>query len=141
MRDMDRTKFGNKKVSFRGSTFDSIGERDRWIALLDDQENGKIKNLQRQVSFDLTSHGQLICRYIADFTYNDKTGYVVEDYKGIETDVFKIKKKLMKACYDIDILITKRKSWNARNVFGDKSWKTSLSQKCTQKVNTRRGSR
>ena len=43
-------------------------------------------------------------KYIADFTYTDrKRGFVVEDVKGKRTDVYKMKKKLMKDIYDISI--------------------------------------
>lgn len=44
------------------------------------------------------------CTYIADFVYKDKDGNeVVEDVKGFRTDVYKIKKKMMRYRYGIEI--------------------------------------
>ena len=56
-----------------------------------------------------------ICAYIADFRYKreDKDGVwheIVEDAKGVETPEFKLKKKLMKACLDIEIFLSKKSS-------------------------------
>ena len=73
-----------------------------------------VTNLKLQVPFDLNVNGQKICRYIADFTYTisnvDCTiEEIVEDAKGIETPEFKLKKKLMKAIYNIDIFMSKKK--------------------------------
>ena len=33
--------------------------------------------------------------YVADFTYLENGQYVVEDFKGMKTDVYKLKKKLL----------------------------------------------
>lgn len=105
------TKYKNKKVEFRGMRFDSIGERDRYIFLLGEQDRGEIFNLNRQVSFPLSVNGQHICRYIADFVYEYTDGEkIVEDYKGIITDVFSLKSKLMKAIHGIDVKISRRTS-------------------------------
>ena len=41
-----------------------------------------------------------ICKYIADFKYKDYHGdWVIEDTKGIITQVFSLKKKLVEALY------------------------------------------
>ena len=66
-----------------------------------------------QVRFNLMVNDQKICAYIADFCYEreDKDGvwhYIVDDAKGVETPEFKLKKKLMKACLGIDILLSKK---------------------------------
>jgi hypothetical protein len=53
-------------------------------------------------------NGILICTYIADFTYTRDGKYIVEDFKGVLTDVFKLKRKLMKAIFNIDILISRK---------------------------------
>ena len=104
-------KYKNQKVMFRGMKFDSIGERDRYLFLLEELKAGKIANLERQVSFSLDVNDQHICRYIADFVYElpDKTR-IIEDYKGLITDVFSLKSKLMKAIYGIDVKISRRNS-------------------------------
>lgn len=48
-----RAKYGNRKVTFRGETFDSARERDRYIYLLGCEERGEIMSLRRQVSYEL----------------------------------------------------------------------------------------
>ena len=49
----------------------------------------------------------LVCSYVCDFRYRDRQGVeIVEDSKGVETDVFKIKVKLMLACFGIEVLRT-----------------------------------
>ena len=58
-------------------------------------------------------NNEKICAYIADFRYQKKNKdgewyEVVEDAKGVETPEFKLKKKLMKACLGIEILLSKK---------------------------------
>lgn len=47
------------------------------------------------------------CTYIADFAYQRGSELIVEDYKGVETDAFKIKRKLMLLRYGIRIMLTR----------------------------------
>lgn len=110
-----RSKFGNKKVTVFGITFDSKREAQRYMELVSMEQAGKIKNLQTQVPFELIppirDNDKLIqrsCVYVADFVYsavNDDgtTTIVVEDAKGYRTEVYKIKKKLMLWQYGIQI--------------------------------------
>ena len=107
------SKYKNKRVEFLGMKFDSIGERDRYICLMQDEKDGKISDLQRQVKFPLTSNGIVVCHYIADFVYNIGDVKFVEDYKGVLTDTFQLKAKMFKACYGFDITITRRKGWKS----------------------------
>ena len=107
------SKYKNKRVEFLGMKFDSIGERDRYICLMQDEKDGKISDLQRQVKFPLASNGIVVCHYIADFVYTKGSIKVVEDYKGVLTDTFQLKAKMFKACYGFDITITRRKGWKS----------------------------
>lgn len=112
-----KSKYGNKRVEYMGKSFDSVGERDRYIFLLDAQRRGLIEGLKCQVSFRLIVNDVLICRYIADFVYVQKIdlggGYkfntvdVIEDFKGMKTAVYKLKEKLMLACHGIKIRVVK----------------------------------
>lgn len=110
-----RAKYNNRKTVVDGITFDSKGEAERYQILKMCQVHGQIECLMtkcKECSFDLRVNGSLICKYIADFVYFDKTTKrtVVEDYKGVRTAVYKLKKKLMKAIHGIDIFETgKRK--------------------------------
>ena len=65
-------------------------------------EAGWISDLREQVSFDLLSARPDLgysrpLRYVADFVYCDKADNqtIVEDVKGMETPVYRIKKRMM----------------------------------------------
>ena len=66
--------------------------------------------LKLQVPFVLIekNNKERECKYVADFVYtNAKSGErIVEDVKGMQTEVFKIKKKLMKEVHGIEIKTT-----------------------------------
>lgn len=101
------SKYHNQKTkTIDGIEHDSKKEANRWMELQMLQRAGEIANLRRQVAFELIpkQEGERSCNYIADFVYLDKTGKtIVEDAKGVRTDVYKIKKKLMLWRYDIRI--------------------------------------
>lgn len=97
------SKYRNKPTDIEGIQFDSRKEAKRWQDLSILQADGQIKKLQRQVTFPLIVNGQLICKYRADFQYEENGERVTEDVKGLRTDVYKIKAKLMKACLNISI--------------------------------------
>lgn len=107
------SKYGAKKVTFDGKTFDSQKEAQRYAELRLLERGKVIEDLQLQVPFQLIpaqydKSGKVIERamfYIADFTYTDKnTGqYVVEDTKGFRTPEYIIKRKLMLHIYGIRI--------------------------------------
>ena len=95
---MTRSKYGNRKVELDGEKFDSIAERDRWVALRLMERAREIQSLRRQVRFHLLGHdGSHVCDYIADFVYRRDGVVVIEDAKGVVTDAFRIKAKLMAA--------------------------------------------
>ena len=106
-------KYKNKKVKVSGITFDSRNEARRYGELKYMLKAGKIKDLKRQVKYILipsqrNANNRVIereCAYIADFVYTDtETGEtIVEDVKGLRTDVYKIKRKLMLERYGIRI--------------------------------------
>ena len=107
------SKYRNHKIKLDGQTFDSIREMSRYQELKLLERTGQIRNLQRQVPFELIpsqkdKNGKVIekkCSYIADFVYmeNGSDAFTVEDAKGMKTEVYKIKKKLMLQRYGIRI--------------------------------------
>lgn len=101
-----KSKYNNKQITAFGITFDSKGEYHRYIYLKDLQSDGVITEFKHQVAFDISANGFHICNYIADFTYKYKDELVVEDYKKIQTDVFKLKSKMMLAINGIIVRIT-----------------------------------
>ena len=124
MRKITGNKFGAKKVTAPdGEVFDSKKEYQRYCMLKLMERAGKVKNLRRQVTFELIpaqrepstevykagpqkglpKPGAIIekpVKYVADFVYEDEHGkLVVEDAKGLKKgaayDLFVIKRKLM----------------------------------------------
>lgn len=106
--DIDRVhrKYRNKPTLVDGVTFHSKKEARRYEALKVLQAAGKLRELKHQVRFDLRVKGFLVCAYIADFCYIEDEKQVVEDTKGVRTEVYQIKKKLMKAVHGLEILET-----------------------------------
>ena len=94
-----------RTVCRRSHSHPSKAEAARCDDLCLMERAGEIVGLEFQPEYDLKVNGQHICRYVADWTYRDaRTGsLVVEDKKGVETAVFKIKAKLMRAIYGIEI--------------------------------------
>lgn len=83
--------------------FKTKKEMNRWIVLCHLRDAGRISALQRQVRFPLEVNGVLICTYVADFTYIEDGFYIVEDAKGFVTDVYDLKRKLLKALKGITV--------------------------------------
>ena len=97
---MTMNKYGAKKIKdpATGFVFDSKAEFIRWCELRILERAGKISDLKRQVKYELIpkQKGERACTYLADFVYKDSDGNtVVEDTKGVKTDAYRIKKKLM----------------------------------------------
>lgn len=109
-------KYHSKKVHIDNETFDSKKEYKRYLELKEKQRKGEIRELKRQVKFELIptqyeiigiyTKGQkkglpkrkVVQRpvaYIADFTYIENEEYIVEDSKGYRTTDYILKKKMM----------------------------------------------
>lgn len=116
-----RTKYGNHKVKRDGMVFDSKREADRWKELKLLEKAGHISDLRRQVKYELiptqysdweyTKNGkkkvvEREASYIADFTYHDNVlgTDVVEDAKGMRTQEYILKRKLMRYVHGIQIM-------------------------------------
>ena len=69
--------------------------------LHDQQRRGEIINLIREPEYPIRINGSLVCKYVADFGYQmAESGLpVVLDVKGVQTEAFRLKKKLVEACY------------------------------------------
>ena len=102
-----KSKYKNEKVVIDGIRFDSQKESNRWQELKILQKGGAIKDLRRQIHFQLqpgykknNKHIQAIY-YVADFVYYSFTEKktIVEDTKGFRTEVYKLKKKIFEYKY------------------------------------------
>lgn len=97
------SKYHARRTVIGGETFDSQREALRYQALKQMQRDGEIKKLRRQVKFDLTVNGVRVGFYKCDFAYVERGKEITEDVKGFPTPVYRLKKKLMKAIYGIEI--------------------------------------
>lgn len=121
-----KSKYGSRKITIDGVTFDSKKEAARYQQLKLLEHAGKIGELRRQVEFELipaqfehpnsftkSGRGKCIerkCSYIADFVYKvpileggEPCIPVVEDTKGYKTPEYIIKRKLMLFVHGIRI--------------------------------------
>ncbi len=96
-----RAKYGNKKTIIDGIKFDSKREAQRYGTLQLMLKAGLISNLRLQVPYQITVNGMKVCKYVADFVYEDKGVEIVEDVKGMKTPIYNLKKKLMKAVFGV----------------------------------------
>lgn len=97
-------KYRNKQTTIDNVTFDSIKESERYLELKMLLRNGIIKDLKLQPEYVLQGaftdqagkkHRPIV--YRADFMYwrpNDPEFTIVEDVKGMQTAVYKLKKKM-----------------------------------------------
>ena len=97
------SKHRNRKTLLDGLTFDSAKEAKRWQELSLWQQVGAIRDLRRQVDFDLWAcNGERIARYRADFVYFslEMGREVIEDTKSPHSRTlrdYRLKFKLMRA--------------------------------------------
>lgn len=100
-----QNKYKNKKTQVDMYVFDSAREAKRYKELKLLERVGEISNLELQPRFILQDsfkkNGRTYRKieYVADFKYIEKGKIIVEDVKGIQTDVFKIKHKLFEKIY------------------------------------------
>ena len=93
-------KYNAKKTEFNGKKYPSQHEANRAAELQLLLKAGEIVNVIEQVPFKLSE----TITYIADFVILNKDGtYIVEDAKGVMTDVYKLKKRLFREKYGFDI--------------------------------------
>ncbi len=100
-----KSKYKNIKTVVDGIKFDSKAEATYYGILNILKRTGKVKDFEMQVVYTLTAG----IKYILDFKveYSDgRIDYI--DIKGMKTQVFRIKQKLMKHDHDIDITCLKR---------------------------------
>lgn len=95
-----KNKYGAKSTLHNGIQYHSKKE-SQYAAELDLMKKaGEIKDWDRQIPISLEVNGYRICRYYVDFRvfHKDDTIELIE-VKGFETDVFRLKRKLLEATY------------------------------------------
>ena len=96
-------KYGAIPTTIDGICFDSKLEAKRYVVLSIAAQTGEIRNLELQPKYEIqpaftdssgVKHRAIY--FIADFRYEMPDGrVVVEDAKGMETEVFRLKRKLI----------------------------------------------
>lgn len=110
-----RNKYGNVKTEVDGIKFDSKKEAEYYCQLKLLKQAGEIKDFGLQPRYELqptfrkngTTHRSIT--YVADFIIDNNDGTTeIVDIKGMETQVFKIKKKMFEYKYpDLNLKIVK----------------------------------
>ncbi len=102
-----KSKYSNIQTQIDGIKFDSRKEAKRYMELSLMLKAGIIKDLQLQPRFVILdgytkgSRKVKAIEYVADFKYwdNEKQQWIIEDVKGLKTQVYQLKKKMFEARY------------------------------------------
>lgn len=96
---MKYNKYKAVKVKEDGHVFDSKAEYRRYCELKLLQKAKKIQNLAVHFKLPFVYGEDIAFTYIADFYYTMEGLPVIEDVKGIQTPVFRLKWKLIRKFY------------------------------------------
>ena len=127
MRYQKPHKYKAKRTEVDGISFDSKREAQRWSVLKVRERIGEIRNLDRQVKFPIEVDGKpirirskrypkgRIVSYFADFAYEERQdietecevwSYIIEDVKGHDTPLSRLKRALVEAIYGVEVKVT-----------------------------------
>lgn len=94
-----KRKYNSVQTTVDNIKFASKAEAYCYMKLKGLQESKKIKFFLRQVPFHLPGN----VKYLCDFVVFDERGVQFVDIKGVETPLFKLKKKQVEALYNVEI--------------------------------------
>ena len=92
-------KYGAERVFYDNIWFDSKGECERYKVLRLEEAAGNLRNLTLQPELAFWENNRLIFTYRADFKYYANNATWLEDFKGMKTPLYRLKKKLIEARY------------------------------------------
>jgi hypothetical protein len=100
-----RGKFNNRRTRYRDRIYDSAKEAAH-AAMLDRQVRaGVVARWSPQVRFPVVINGKKCCDYVCDFVVDYADGrQEVVDVKGFRTSIYRLKKKIVEAIYEVKIL-------------------------------------
>lgn len=108
-RQNKKSKYGNLKTEYNGTVFMSKKEAN-YAKELDfckksHDKSSRVVSYEMQVPYQIILNGIKICKYLADFKvlYADDRIEIV-DVKGVKTQTYRLKKKLVEAQYGIKII-------------------------------------
>ena len=93
-------KFNAIRSEYDGIKFPSKKECQRYKQLKQLQELGEIAFFLRQVPFHLSGGVKYVCDFLIFWSNGEVT---IEDVKGMKTDLYRAKKKMVEATYPINI--------------------------------------
>ncbi|WP_439605465.1 DUF1064 domain-containing protein [Shinella sp.] len=104
-----RSKYGAERTLLDGILFDSKAEARFYADLKNRERAGEVTEIELQREYDLMVNGVLVARYRADFVFFDRIlrARRVVDVKGFATRDFRLKAKLMKGCFGIDVEVVR----------------------------------
>lgn len=105
-------KYGATPTRVDGIRFDSKREAERYGELKLLEEAGEIESLQLQPRFQLMAKATVgreklrAVVYVGDFAYTEDGRQVVEDVKGVETPIWRLKRNMFLWLYpDIELRV------------------------------------
>ncbi len=117
-----RSKWGNRITTYNGDKYHSAAEAKQAMELDILLKAKKIVGWQPQVPMPINVNGHYICTLIIDFCVDEGGSRYFLETKGRETDVSKLKRKLLMACYPgIDYRINGVKQPMLKVALGSKS--------------------
>ena len=112
------SKYNAKKVEVDGIKFDSKAEAEYYLHLKEKVDNGEIRSFERQIRITLQEGFYLegikgkirAITYVVDFVVTNQDGSITYiDVKGIETDVFQLKRKMFMHKYQTPLVTVKKR--------------------------------
>ncbi len=106
-----KNKYKARKTEVDGIVFHSAKEAMRYMELRIRQRAGEIQGLELQPKWPIVIEGVKVCTVIGDFAYYDlrEKRRIVEDVKGMDTPVSKLKRKLLLAIHGVDMVVIQSK--------------------------------
>lgn len=106
------SKYRAVPTEIDGIRFASKAEARRYTELKLLLAHGGIRNLELQPAYAIVVNGVRVGKYLADFRYEIREAggwrQVVEDVKGVETALYRLKAKLVRALYGVEIVLVRR---------------------------------
>lgn len=100
-------KLNARKQEIDGYVFDSKKEGRHYLFLKERLKAGEISDLKIHPRYNLVVNGQKVCGFCPDFEFTENGVKKVHDVKGMKFGVpfqlFRVKVKLFKALYGIDV--------------------------------------
>jgi hypothetical protein len=116
LRSSGDSKYRARKCTIHTPPHASQRECRRYCELVLLEKAGEIRSLTQQVPFELVPRQHLFGRmvppvkYVADFVYVERGpggwAKVVDDCKGVQTPMFRLKARLMLQKYGIEVRLT-----------------------------------